>query len=60
VAFMGASRLAAVYDTGQAYLWDIRPSSWLRRACVLAGRPLTRQEWTDVLPGREYHPACTT
>jgi WD40 repeat protein/DNA-binding SARP family transcriptional activator len=58
VAFMGDDRLAAVYDTGQAYLWDIRPSSWLRRACALAGRPLTRQEWADVLPEREYNPAC--
>ena len=58
VAFMGPNRLAAVYDTGQAYLWDVRPSSWLRRACAVAGRPLTRQEWADVLPGREYEPAC--
>ncbi len=58
VAFMGAGRLAAVYDTRQAKLWDVRPSSWLRRACAVAGRPLTRQEWADVLPGREYEPAC--
>lgn len=58
VAFMGPNRLAAVYDTGQAYLWDVRPSSWLRRACALAGRSLTRQEWADVLPGRDYKPVC--
>jgi hypothetical protein len=48
----------AVYDTGLAYLWDVRSSSWLRRACEIAGRPLTRQEWGDVLPGRPYRPAC--
>ena len=52
------THLVAVYDTGLAYLWDVRPSSWLRRACEIAGRPLTRQEWGDVLPDRPYRPAC--
>jgi hypothetical protein len=55
---MGPNPLAAVYDTGQAYIWDVRPSSWLRRACAVAGRSLTRQEWADVLPGRGYEPVC--
>ena len=26
---------------GQAYRWDVRPSSWARQACTVAGRPLT-------------------
>ena len=52
------THLVAVYDTGRAYLWDVRPPSWLRRACEVAGRTLTRQEWGDVLPDRQYQPAC--
>ena len=27
-------------------------------ACAVAGRPLTRAEWNEVLPGRSYEPAC--
>ena len=27
-------------------------------ACAVAGRTLTRTEWTDALPGRDYAPAC--
>jgi WD40 repeat protein len=43
---------------GRAYRWDVRPSSWARHACAVAGRTLTRTEWNDVLPGRDYAPAC--
>ena len=43
---------------GRAYRWDVRPSSWARHACAVAGRTLTRSEWQDVLPGRDYAPAC--
>jgi WD40 repeat protein len=50
--------LLAITDAGRAYLWDVRQSSWLRHACDVAGRPLTRAEWQDALPGRDYAPAC--
>jgi WD40 repeat protein/DNA-binding SARP family transcriptional activator len=49
----------AGYDTGQAYRWDIRPETLVRQACRIAGRGLTRAEWDEFLPGREYKPACT-
>jgi WD40 repeat protein len=52
------SRLVAAYDTGRAYLWDIRPASLTRHACQVAGRQLTRAEWDEFLPGRDYAPAC--
>jgi WD40 repeat protein/DNA-binding SARP family transcriptional activator len=45
-------------DAGQAFRWDVRPASWARHACAVAGRTLTRPEWNDLLPGREYAPAC--
>jgi DNA-binding SARP family transcriptional activator/WD40 repeat protein len=50
--------LFAIYDAGRAYRWDVRPSSWARHACDVAGRPLTRAEWKDALPERPYTPAC--
>jgi WD40 repeat protein len=50
--------LFAITNAGQAYRWDMRPSSWARHACAVAGRTLTSTEWNDVLPGRDYAPAC--
>jgi WD40 repeat protein len=54
----GGRSLVTVYDNGRAYLWDVRPDSWARRACEVAGRTLTRAEWHDVLPERPYAPEC--
>jgi WD40 repeat protein len=50
--------LFGLTDAGRAYRWDVRPSSWARQACAIAARRLTRAEWQDVLPGRDYAPAC--
>jgi WD40 repeat protein len=43
---------------GQGAVWDVDPASWARRACRLANRTLTREEWGKFLPGRPYEPAC--
>jgi hypothetical protein len=51
--------LFAITDAGRAFRWDVRPSSWARHACAVAGRRLTRSEWRDALPERDYTPACT-
>ena len=54
-----ARRRVPVRDLRRArYRWDVRPSSWSRHACAVAGRTLTRAEWQDALPGRDYEPAC--
>jgi Tol biopolymer transport system component len=52
------TRLLATYGTGRAYLWDIGPDSLTRHACAVAGRQLTRAEWREFLPSRDYDPAC--
>jgi DNA-binding SARP family transcriptional activator/WD40 repeat protein len=43
---------------GSLLTWTIDPKSWLAKACQLAGRPLTEQEWRDYLPDRPFSPVC--
>jgi len=50
--------LFAITDAGKSYRWDVRPATWSRFACMVAERSLTRTEWSDLLPGRDYAPAC--
>ena len=50
--------LFAIYNSGLVYRWDVRPASWARHACAVAGRRLSRAEWEDALPERHYDPAC--
>ena len=52
------THLVTVYDDGHGWSWDIRPRSWERRACEVAGRMLTRAEWQDALPEHRYDPTC--
>jgi WD40 repeat protein len=52
-------RLLMTHGDGRGAIWDIDPESWARRACTLANRTLTRDEWEAFLPGRSYEPACT-
>jgi WD40 repeat protein len=52
------AQLLAITTAGDSYRWDVRPSAWTRHACAVAGRPLTRSEWNEALPGRPYAPAC--
>jgi WD40 repeat protein len=52
--------LLQTHGNGEGAVWDIDPESWARRACALANRTLTREEWEEFLPGRPYDPACRT
>ena len=53
-------RLLETHGNGEGAVWDVDPESWGRRACDLANRTLTRDEWEKFLPGRPYEPACAT
>jgi WD40 repeat protein len=53
-------QMLEVHGNGQGAVWDVDPESWKRRACALANRTLTREEWGEFLPGRPYDPACAT
>jgi WD40 repeat protein len=50
--------VVVVSDTGEGWVWDVDPSHWLARACQVAGRSLTGQEWRKLLPQRPYHATC--
>jgi len=39
-------------------LWDVDPSSWVQRACGIANRNLTLQEWQRYLGDEPYHTTC--
>jgi WD40 repeat protein len=55
--FTGGGLLSA--DRAGTFLfWDLNPASWRQRACRLAGRALTGEEWRRFLPGLAYRPAC--
>jgi DNA-binding SARP family transcriptional activator/WD40 repeat protein len=45
-------------NEGHAMLWDLNPRHWADIACRVAGRNLTRAEWQQYLPGREFHRTC--
>jgi WD40 repeat protein len=42
---------------GRRYPLD--PAAWSHFACAVAGRDLTKEEWTRYLPNRPYEPTCT-
>ena len=41
-------------------LWEVDPAVWRERACSVAGRNLSREEWKLYLPaGTSYRPTCS-
>ena len=51
-------QLLEVHGNGRGGRLGHRPRVVERRACELANRTLTREEWEEFLPGRPYEPAC--
>jgi WD40 repeat protein/DNA-binding SARP family transcriptional activator len=54
----GGRQLAMASPSGSVLVWDVDPAAWWARACAVAGRTLTRQEWEELLPGRPYQDVC--
>lgn len=52
------SRLVVVYSNGQAFVWPATWQAWAAHACAVAGRDLTRAEWTALVPDRPYEQVC--
>lgn len=51
-------RLLMTAANGKGAIWDIDLEVWKRRACLVANRTLTRDEWEEFFSGRPYEPAC--
>ncbi|HEY1740637.1 MAG TPA: hypothetical protein VGI86_18125, partial [Acidimicrobiia bacterium] len=61
MAFMAdGEHLASTGYDGTVRVWDLDTAPLVARACTMAGRNLTRAEWTQYLPGRPYQPVCAT
>ena len=43
---------------GEVVVWEVDPDRWVEIACELAGRTLTRDEWSRYLGDRAYDPPC--
>ncbi|MGH2877506.1 MAG: hypothetical protein ACRDLV_14745, partial [Solirubrobacteraceae bacterium] len=50
--------LLVVDDHGNGFTWPTSLAAWEQRACAVAGRNLTRAEWTRYLPGHPYTRVC--
>ena len=54
----GQTLVTPVVD-GSVVEWDLRPTTWLRAACGLAGRDLTEAEWRQYLGDEPYRGTCS-
>jgi WD40 repeat protein len=59
VAFGRDDRRLASAAHGEIRVWDADPASWRRRACDIANRELTRNEWRQTAGDLPYRALCT-
>jgi WD40 repeat protein len=50
--------LASASADNTIRLWDIDPNSWITRACDIANRNLTCDEWRQYVGNEKYQPIC--
>src|SRR6185437_10228719 len=50
--------LLDVEDTGRGFSWPTSLSDWEARACQVAGRNFTREEWVRLVAQPGYAPVC--
>jgi WD40 repeat protein/DNA-binding SARP family transcriptional activator len=52
------SKLIVVYQDGKGFVWPVAGRAWAAHACAVAGRNLTREEWSRFVGGRRYDDVC--
>jgi WD40 repeat protein len=52
------NHLLAVDDAGNGFIWPTSVGAWEHQACSLAGRNLSRLEWSQLIIGHTYAPVC--
>ena len=50
--------LFVLRDSGEAERWQVEPDAWSEYACRVAGRELTRAEWSEFVPDQDYRRVC--
>ena len=58
IAVDGAGTMFAETTKVDPLLWRVDPDTWLKVACDIAGRNLTRAEWQHYLPNQTYRRSC--
>ena len=54
----GGRSLRGIFDAGGQVEVTTTTADWIRQACRLAARELTKDEWSDVHPGQPWRPTC--
>ena len=54
----GGRSLRGIFDAGGQVEVTTKTADWIRQACRLAARELTKDEWSDVHPGQPRRPTC--
>jgi len=52
------SKLIVVFTDGGGVVWPARVTAWMQHACDVAGRNLTREEWSRFIGNRPYAKTC--
>ena len=52
------SRLASATDDGKVLVWEADLQAWQKRACQIANRNLSHEEWARYFPTADYHVTC--
>jgi hypothetical protein len=55
----GSGNLLVIDEHGNGFTWPASLADLEDRACAIAGRSLTRKEWTRYLGDQPYAPACS-
>jgi WD40 repeat protein len=50
--------LASTSEAGPVRIWDMDPLSWRARACLLANRSMTEEEWSFYVGDSPYRVTC--
>ena len=59
ITWLGEDHLLTASPLDGVIAWDTNPADGAARACELAGRDLTRAEWTRYLTDQPYRRTCT-